>query len=153
MHLAYIPIVALLAATLSSQAAEILSPPKLERICGKLDRVESVPTKNKRGISKEKKRDLARVPVALYEAREGQPCCEGIAPVATAKTDHWGDFEIRPKHAAGGLYWLQVEPDGHRYKMLVQYRPKRNSNEMCTQKHWEIDENVNFVESQTITID
>ena len=90
--------------------------------------------------------------MSLFLAGENGQCCEGAAAIVTSVTGHWGGFELKTNQLPGGLYWLEVEPEGRKYSILVRYAPKRHSDQLCYQTYWDIDDKGNFSEGKFITV-
>jgi hypothetical protein len=153
LNLIPISLVLLFAANAVAQAPKSAQPPTVERICGKLEHTETIPVKGDPHTLVEKVRNLRHVSISLFPADENRQCCEGANAIATTVTGHWGGFEMKLKRVPSGLYWLQVEPDGQKYRMIIRYAPKRYSDQLCTQTYWAIDNAGNFREGQFITID
>jgi hypothetical protein len=139
---------AVLAAGFLGQGPAREAPPSLERLCGKLVHYEGAWVHGR-----DKTRNLPHVPVRLYPAVDREQCCEGLAAKATLSTGHWGDFEFKPKGISAGFYWLEVEPNGREYKILIEYAPKKHWGQMCTQTVWEVDDAGKLRHEQLMTID
>jgi hypothetical protein len=116
----------------------------LERLCGKLQHVDALPIKTEVYEIRTEILNIPRAAVTLYAADAGSPCCDRATPVATAVTGHGGSFRLKSKRLPGGMYWLQVEPNGRKYRMLFQYAPKRHSNQLCAETYWSVDEKGGF---------
>lgn len=121
-----------------------LAPPTLERLCGKLRHVEY-----QLGIQK----NLRKVIVNLYPAVRAGECCEAGPPIATAITGRWGSFHLKTKGLAAGSYWLEVQPNGRKYHMLVRYTPKRYPDQLCYQTYWDVHDDGSFGEGGVVTVD
>ena len=113
------------------------TPPTLERFCGKLQQDQ---------------RDLRRVVVNLYPAAEGRECCKG-ATVASGVTGRWGSFNLKAKKLPGGLYWLEAETEGRKSSVLVQFKPKKYPDQLCSDTFWDVDGRGNIRVGRTITVD
>jgi hypothetical protein len=153
MKLIPILVVVLFAASTLAQAPNSAPPPSLERLCGKLEHVQNVPVKDAPNTIVSKARDLPRVAVRLYPAGENGQSCEGASAIATTATGHWGSFGFKSKQLPGGLYWLQVEPNERKYRMLIRYAPKRYSDQSCSETLWEVNDSGDFWRAQIITVD
>jgi hypothetical protein len=128
--------------------------PTVEKFCGKLYRIHYVPIRDKIPSYSIKTNDLRHVTVRLYAATENGKCCDGLSPIATTTTGHWGSFGFTSKGLPGGLYWLQAEPQGNKYSILVRYTPKRHADQLCYQTSWAIDDAGHFSEGWGIvTVD
>jgi hypothetical protein len=153
MTLIPLSVVILFAASALAQAPNGAPPPTLERLCGKLEHAQDLPVKNAPNTFKTKERDVRHAAVSLYAAGENGQCCEGATAIATTTTGHWGSFQLKSKQLPGGLYWLQVEPNGRKYRMLIRYAPKRFSDQLCTQTLWELNDSGDFWKVELITVD
>jgi hypothetical protein len=114
------------------------TPQQEERFCGKL---------------KWDDRNLRHVVVNLYPASENRQCCEGATPIATGVTGHWGSFNLNTKKLPGGLYWLEVQPEGQKLSALIQYMPKKYPDQLCTKTYWADDGSGHLTVGEFITID
>ena len=129
-------------------------PPRqvtVERLCGKLKHVEEFQiTATSSG---QKSWNLPHVIVNLYPAPENGECCERA--IATAETGLWGSFKLKTKQLQGGLYWLEVLPNGRKYRILVRYAPKRRSDQECYNTWWQVNDAGDFSEgiATTVTVD
>jgi hypothetical protein len=152
MILVYLLPFLFIAASALAQTPQSRKQPTLERLCGKLLRTENIPIKGEPNSFTMKTHDLGHVTVSLYPAQEKGMCCDG-SPISTTVTGRWGSFEFKPKRVPGGLYWLEIEPEGHKYSILVRYTPKRYSDQLCFQTYWDIDDKGNFSEGTFLTVD
>jgi hypothetical protein len=153
MNLTSVVIMAAVAASLSAQTPKADTPPTLERLCGKLHRVQEFPDKKVPNTIDQKEWNLSHVPVRLYPADGNNACCTGKTPIAETKTSHWGGFELKSKGIPAGTYWLEVEPNGQRSELMVQYSPKKYSNQLCTETFWEVDDTGNLRNATFIIVD
>jgi hypothetical protein len=136
-----------------AEAPNSAPSPSLERWCGKLEHVQNLPVKDAPNAFVTKQRDLRRGRVSLYPAGENSQCWEGAAAMATAVTGNRGCCELKSKHLPGGLYGLQVEPNGRKYRVLIHYAQKRFSDQLCSQPVWEASESGDFRKAQLISVD
>jgi hypothetical protein len=148
-------IVYLLALNALAQTPQNTEAPTLERLCGKLQHVEYRLREGTTNVFDLARWDLRHVVVNLYPAVENAQCCEGTTVTATTVTGHWGSFGLKTKRLPGGLYWLEVLPDGHSHSILIRYAPRRRSDQPCYDTFWTIDDKGVFTEgiSRTITVD
>jgi hypothetical protein len=150
-----IPLIAavLIAASALAQVPKSATPPTVERLCGKLEHVQNLPVKGTSNTFRTKERPLSRVVVSLYPAVENGQCCEKTPAIATVETGRCGSFEFKSKQLPDGLYWLQVEPNGRKYQMLIRYAPNRPSDESCSRTVWEVNDSGDFWKAQIISVD
>jgi len=142
-----------LAVVVNAQDAGKTEPPKVAKLCGKLQHTEDVPVKNAKNTFEEKVRNLPQVTVRLYSAKQGSECCNGMPLAAQAVTGRWGGFRFGSKNLIGGLYWLAVQTNGREYKLLFQYDPKLKSDELCSETFWRLNDAGQFWMGRTITVD
>jgi hypothetical protein len=128
-------------------------PPAVVKVCGKLQHFAEVPVKNTKNTVEDKIRNLPRVTMLLYSAKDGHECCVGMSPVAQTTTGHWGAFHFGPNKLTSGLYWLVAQTNGREYKLLVRYDPKMKSDQLCHETFWELDNVGNFWKTETVTVD
>jgi len=136
-----------------AQSSNTTDLPVTERLCGKLQRTQDFPVKGGLNQITTKYWNLPHVSVSLYPATDGRQCCDGIVPLMTTKTGHWGSFEFKAKGLPAGSYWVQVEPNGRQYRMRIQYAPKKNSTQLCSTTFWDVDDAGSFRMGQLITLD
>jgi hypothetical protein len=144
MTLMPIGLLVLLSASALAQAPGDAPPPTLERLCGKLQHVDALPIETEVYGIRTEILNIPHVAVTLYAADARSPCCNRATPVATAVTGHWGSFRLKSKRLPDGMYWLQVEPNGHKSRILFQYAPNRHSDQLCTETYWTVDEKGGF---------
>ena len=128
-------------------------PPVVERLCGKLLHSEQVPIKNAVNTFEDKTRNLAHVTVKLYRADDDRLCCNGLSLAAETKTGRWGSFRLREKGLVGGVYWIVVRPTSREYRLLIRYEPKKNSDELCSQSLFELNDAGNFWKAEIVVLD
>jgi len=153
MKLIPLSVAILIASSAFAQAPSSAQPPILERLCGKLEHAQDLPVKGEPTTIVTKYQNLRHAPVSLYPAVENGQWSDGATPIVTATTGHWGSFQLKTKQLPGGLYWLQVEPDGRKYRMLVRYAPKRFPDQLCTQTVWEVNDAGGFRKVALISVD
>jgi hypothetical protein len=134
----WVPALAMFGLSIFAQFNPSATPPQVERFCGKL---------------KWNQRNLRHVVVNLYPAAENGQCCEGATAIATGVTGHWGSFNLNTKHLPGGLYWLEVQPEGKKLSMLIQYKPKKYPDQLCTETYWGDDGSGHLGVGGLITVD
>jgi hypothetical protein len=144
MNLMPIGLLVLLSASAFAQAPSSARPPTLERLCGMLQHVDALPIKTEVYEIRTEILNIPHAAVTLYAADAGSRCCDRATPVAMAVTGHLGSFRLKSKRLPGGMYWLQVEPNGRKYRILFQYAPNRHSDQLCTETYWTVDEKGGF---------
>ena len=153
MTLIPIGVLVLLSASAFAQAPNNSSPPTVQRLCGKLEQTKDVPVKGEPNNLATKEQDARHAAVSLYSADANGQCCELATAVTTTMTNHWGNFHLKSKHLPEGIYWLQVEWNGRKYRMLVHYAPKRYPDQLCSETEWEINDAGDFRKVEFITVD
>jgi hypothetical protein len=155
MNLIFISAAVLFAIGAIAQTPNSATPPTLERLCGNLQQMDLRPIEGQPHSFAYEVRKLRHVAVSLYAADDNRQCCEGISPLATVQTGHWASFQFKTKSLPPGMYWVQVEPEGRRYQILIRYAPKKHSDQQCYQTCWDVDDSGNFRErtQRTITVD
>lgn len=151
-------VVALLASAFLANFAQVrgptrITPPPVERLCGKLVHVEHVPDKDIPNAFEGKTRSLPRVPIRLYGADGDRSCCEGLPLVGEATTGRWGSFRLKEKGLAGGLYWIVARRDARQYQLLVRFGPRKNSTELCSDLSYEVDDLGNMTVAVTLVVE
>jgi hypothetical protein len=141
---------ALLVCATSSAQSKALLPAKLDRICGKLERTQTIAEKKNPSFVHIKSKSLPASELKLITRTNDRPCCS-LGPVASVKTNHWGHFEF--KMVAAGNYWLITTVDGKDVRMPIEFKPDKHSTTLCTDQFFDVDENYNFAMSLTVTVD
>ena len=141
------------AASALAQTPNSTPPQTLERLCGKLEHVQNLPVNGNPYVVATKRHSLPRVIVSLFSADGTSDCCGGAAPVLTTATDHRGSFEFKSRQLPGGTYWLEVEPNGRKYRMLIRYASRKHSDELCSEIFWQVNDNGDFNMAHPITLD
>jgi hypothetical protein len=85
---------ALMLSVTALQAQE-KKPWEVDRLCGKLEHVQKIPNRKDANTFSDKRKSLRDVPLALYNRRENEPCCGGLAAVEMVHTDRGGRFEFK----------------------------------------------------------
>jgi len=93
----------------------------VERMCGKLERVEEIPIKGTPSLFTEKRQPIKKAVVRIYRREKDAPCCESSMPLAETVTSRGGDFMF--KDSAPGTYWVVVVVDGTEYSHAIKYAP------------------------------
>jgi len=153
MTLNSIGVLVLLSASAFAQAPNDAPPPTVQRLCGKLEYTHDIPVKGDSKSIVTKEQDVRHAAVSLYPAVENGQCCEGVAAASTTMTGHWGSFQLKSKQLPGGLYWLQVEWNSRKYQMIIQYEPKKYSDQLCSQTVWEVNDAGDLRKVIFITVD
>jgi len=143
----------LFAVASAAQTADKKEPPSLERLCGKLERVEYVSRKNEPSSLDPKYSNMSNVPLFLYRAESNQACCESLQLADEGKSNHWGNFKLERKGITAGLYWIVACPASSEYRMLVQYAPKKNSTALCGDNVFQVTDKGEFSMARFIVVD
>jgi hypothetical protein len=132
----------------AAQSEKMQAPPKVEKICGKLQRETPV-----RVSPLAKTNLLFGVPLGLYVAEGDRPCCEAMTLAGTTKSGTWASFHFKAKNLKPGMYWLVAKTNDREYKILIQYEPKKNSEQSCGDTWWQVNNDGKFEKLEVITVD
>jgi hypothetical protein len=136
-----------------AQTSQKNAPAVVKNLCGKLIHSEDERVRNTQNTFETRTRNLPRASMRLYRADDGHACCAEVLLVAKTTTCRWGTFHFNTKKTAAGLDWIAVKPDGRENKLFVRYDPKRNSDQLCYQTFWEVNDAENSCISETITVE
>ncbi len=137
-----------------SQTTAMSKAYMVSRLRGKLIRVHSIPAKRHPKNVEYETNALRGVSLALYERMPGGQCCDGLTPVAKAKSNHRGSFRFEKEPE--GSYWLSAYVDGHDYVMPLDYRLSKDEGAFDSSDFkYMIDDsgNFRFWLSLTVTVD
>jgi hypothetical protein len=93
----------------------------VERMCGKLERVEEIPVKGTTAAFTEKRQPIKKADIRLYQRGKATQCCGAGLLVAETVTSRGGDFIFR--NPAPGSYWVVAVVDGKEYIHAIKYAP------------------------------
>jgi len=117
--------------------AQEKKPWNIDRLCGRLEHVERIPNRKHADTFSETRKALRDVPLAMYERRENEICCENLTPIDTTITGKNGLFNFKDEKP--GLYWLETNWNGKKYKAAVAYNPAKKSGTICSQQGLQLD--------------
>jgi hypothetical protein len=121
------------------------------RICGRVEYVQRIPVRNTTNTFNEKRKALRGVALHLYNWQEGTPCCGDLAPVDSTISGKSGKFDF--KQEAPSRYWLGTRWSGREYRVALVYRPKKDSQTMCSQQGIDLDDDGDMDWWETVTVD
>ncbi|HSS95719.1 MAG TPA: hypothetical protein VLK33_01745 [Terriglobales bacterium] len=123
----------------------------LDRLCGRLEHVEYLPVKNAANSFTTKTKALKHVTLRLYESKAGVECCKSFSTIEEVNTGLNGNFKFKTKNA--GLYWLVAVIDGNEHKMDIRFQPQKQTDTLCINQYFQIDNSGNFGIAETVTVD
>jgi len=115
--------------------------------------VQTIPVKDSPLNLVEKTTDISGAAISLYPTSGKTECCNALSAIARSTTGRWGGFHLNDKRLPGGFYWLVAEVAGQKYKLLIQYVSQRNSNQLCSDTYWQLNENGEFWKTETIFVE
>jgi hypothetical protein len=118
---------AVLPAGASGQAVDAEKWNTVERMCGKAEWVEKIPSKHDPNSYEEKRKSIKKAEVRLYQREGDAPCCGTNPPVAQSVTNREGIFEF--KNIMPGKYWLVIVTGVKQYSHAVTYTPDAKNKE------------------------
>lgn len=123
----------------------------MDRLCGRLVHAEQKRALDGGVAPTEKQRSLSKVPLEIYEWKDGTPCCEGLKMAGSVVTGWRGSFEF--KKAPPGLYWVVARWNDKQYQLQVKFAPDRKSRTECLEQGFQIDSQGRLDEWITVTVD
>jgi len=111
----------------SGQAVDAEKWNTVERMCGKVEWVEKMPSKHDSNSYEEKRKSIKEAEVRLYQREGDAPCCGTNPSHAKAVTNRVGIFEF--KNIAPGKYWLVIVTEAKQYSHAVTYTPDAKNKE------------------------
>ena len=133
-----------LASCVAAQSTRDIVPPTVVSICGRLMHYEIVATNNDKKNSGVRSKVLRHASIYLYVEKVGSECCDGLSLAAKATTSKSGAFDFGAQNLANGRYWMVAKVNSRKYKLLVQYDSKGESDQLCNQMFWLLDGRGHF---------
>ena len=99
----------------------------VERMCGKAEWVEKIPSKHDPNSYEEKRKSVKKAEVRLYQREGDVPCCGTNPPIAQSVTNREGIFKF--KNIVSGKYWLVIVTGVKQYSHAVTYTPDAKNKE------------------------
>jgi hypothetical protein len=148
MHL---PLVAVVVVS----GCQIMAQPKkeweVERICGRVEHVQRIRDRKFSDTFSERRQGLRDLMLSLFERRDGEPCCDALVALETARTGRGGRFEFKAKKP--GNFWLTTNWNAKEYKVAVVNKQQRDSSATCSKQGIGLDDSGNADWWVTITLD
>ncbi len=135
----------------STSYAQEKKPWQIDRLCGKIEYVQKIPSRKNTNTFSEKRKALRDISLGLYDQHENESCCSGLAAIETVHTGRGGRFEF--KNTKPGNYWLGANWNGKEYKVAVVFKPEKNSSTLCSEQGLGFDDEGNADWWVTITLD
>jgi hypothetical protein len=123
----------------------------VDRLCGRVDQAQIIPERKFATTFSERRRGLRDLPMALFERRDGQPCCDALVALETTKTGRNGRFEFKTKNP--GDFWRMTNWNAKQYKIAVVSKQQKDSSAMCSKQGIDLDDTGNADWWVTITLD
>jgi hypothetical protein len=106
-----------------AQAPAGRKPDTVDKICGKFAQ-DVGKTKEKKGETVPKTRNLPRTKLELFKADDSGQCCDGLKRIGGTRTGLLSEFEFK-EPLEPGLYWLAFHPGDHNFTILIKYDPNK----------------------------
>jgi hypothetical protein len=98
-------------------------------------------TKEKKGETVPKTRNLPRTKLELFKADDSGQCCDGLTRVGGTRTGLLSEFEFK-QPIEPGMYWLAFHPGDHNFTILIKYDPnKKPPDGKCSDTTYVLEDN------------
>jgi hypothetical protein len=115
-------------------------PDTVDKICGKFAQ-DVGKTKEKKGETVPKTRNLPRTKLELFKADDSGQCCDGLTRVGGTRTGLLSEFEFK-QPIEPGMYWLAFHPGDHNFTILIKYDPnKKPPDGKCSDTTYVLEDN------------
>jgi hypothetical protein len=130
----------LIVAPALAQAPAALKPDTVDKICGKFAQ-DVGKTKEKKGETVPKTRNLPRTKLELFKADDSGQCCDGLKRIGGTRTGMLSEFEFK-ETLEPGLYWLAFHPGDHNFIILIKYDPSHKpADGKCSEITYVLEDN------------
>jgi hypothetical protein len=113
----------LMAVPALAQAPAMRKPDTVDKICGKFAQ-DVGKTREKKGETVPKTRNLPRTKLELFKADDSGQCCDGLKRIGGTRTGMLSEFEFK-EAIEPGMYWLAFHPGDHNFTILIKYHPSK----------------------------
>jgi hypothetical protein len=123
-----------------AQAPAARRPDTVDKICGKFAQ-DVGKTKEKKGETVPKTRNLPRTKLELFRADDSGQCCDGLTRIGGTRTGMTSEFEFK-EQLEPGMYWLAFHPGDHNFTILIKYDPnKKPADTKCSGITYVLEDN------------